>query len=97
VESKSLVFVKIECGVEKHLGRNCNLVFVQHPVVQRSKDIWKADDLVHTIPQSGEYKGRRERLNTELRKEFKEFQSQVFSSNLKSAATAIATTQTHSN
>ncbi|XP_056020007.1 trichohyalin-like isoform X14 [Ostrea edulis] len=54
----------------------CRDYYSGHPVVLRSKDIWKADDLVHTIPQSGEYKGRRERLNTELRKEFKEYQSQ---------------------
>ncbi|XP_062591321.1 trichohyalin-like isoform X19 [Saccostrea cucullata] len=48
----------------------------QHPVVQKSKEIWKEDEPVHTIPQSGEYKGRRERLNNALREEFKEYQSQ---------------------
>ncbi|XP_078316506.1 uncharacterized protein LOC111120232 isoform X26 [Crassostrea virginica] len=48
----------------------------QHPVVQRSKDIWKEDEPVHTIPQSGEYKGRRQRLNAQLQKEFQHYQSQ---------------------
>lgn len=54
---------------------------MQHPVVQRSKEIWGEDEPVHTIPQSGEYKGRRKRLDAQLQKEFKEYQSQVLSSN----------------
>eukprot|EP00105_Crassostrea_gigas_P044272 XP_019928420.1 PREDICTED: trichohyalin isoform X25 [Crassostrea gigas] len=48
----------------------------KHPVVQRSKEIWREDEPVHTIPQSGEYKGRRKRLDAQLQKEFKEYQSQ---------------------
>ncbi|XP_078316501.1 uncharacterized protein LOC111120232 isoform X22 [Crassostrea virginica] len=50
--------------------------YIKHPVVQRSKDIWKEDEPVHTIPQSGEYKGRRQRLNAQLQKEFQHYQSQ---------------------
>ncbi|XP_061181042.1 trichohyalin-like [Saccostrea echinata] len=54
----------------------CRDYYSGHPVVQKSKEIWKEDEPVHTIPQSGEYKGRRERLNNALREEFKEYLSQ---------------------
>uniref|UniRef100_K1RJA7 Uncharacterized protein n=1 Tax=Magallana gigas TaxID=29159 RepID=K1RJA7_MAGGI len=68
--------------VEKHKQlqeewrKNFRDFAAKHPVVQRSKEIWREDEPVHTIPQSGEYKGRRKRLDAQLQKEFKEYQSQ---------------------
>lgn len=54
------------------------ILFAQQPHVNRDKEFWDKTAKPRILPQSGEYKNRKQKLNDELRKDWREYVLKVW-------------------